>query len=95
MNSIRIGLAQINSCVGDLDGNTRKILQFVKDADKLGVDIVTFPELAITGYPPEDLLLKPGFVDDNLESLKLIAKKTSSLDIAIVTGFIEIGRAHV
>ena len=89
MNSIRIGLAQINSCVGDLDGNTRKILQFVKDADKLGVDIVTFPELAITGYPPEDLLLKPGFVDDNLDSLRLIAKKTSSLDITIVTGFID------
>lgn len=89
MNTIRIGLAQINACVGDLDGNTRKILQFVKDADKLGVDIVTFPELAITGYPPEDLLLKPGFVDDNLAALKLIAKKTSSLDIAIVTGFID------
>lgn len=86
---IRIGLAQINASVGDLDGNTRKILRFVEDADKLGVDIVTFPELAITGYPPEDLLLKPGFVDDNLESLKLIAKKTSSLDIAIVTGFID------
>ncbi|HZX49147.1 MAG TPA: NAD+ synthase [Nitrospirota bacterium] len=89
MNSIRIGLAQINATVGDLDGNTRKILQFVKDADKLGVDIITFPELAITGYPPEDLLLKPGFVDDNIDSLKLIAKKTSSLDVAIVTGFID------
>ncbi|MCC6543132.1 MAG: NAD+ synthase [Nitrospirae bacterium] len=89
MNTIRIGLAQINACVGDLDGNTRKIIKFVKDADKLGVDIITFPELAITGYPPEDLLLKPGFVDDNIDSLKLIANKTSSLDIAIVTGFID------
>ena len=86
---IRIGLAQINASVGDLDGNTKKILRFVQDADKLGVDIVAFPELAITGYPPEDLLLKPGFVDDNLESLRLIAKKTSSLDIAIITGFID------
>jgi len=89
MNTIRIGLAQINASVGDLDGNTKKILRFVQDADKLGVDIVAFPELAITGYPPEDLLLKPGFVDDNLESLRLIAKKTSSLDIAIITGFID------
>jgi len=86
---IRIGLAQINASVGDLDGNTKKILRFVQDADKLGVDIIAFPELAITGYPPEDLLLKPGFVDDNLESLRLIAKKTSSLDIAIITGFID------
>ncbi len=89
MNNIRIGLAQINASVGDLDGNTKKILRFVQDADKLGVDIIAFPELAITGYPPEDLLLKPGFVDDNLESLRLIAKKTSSLDIAIITGFID------
>ena len=86
---IRIGLAQINASVGDLDGNTKRILRFVQDADRLGVDIVAFPELAITGYPPEDLLLKPGFVDDNLDALKLIAKKTSSLDIAIVTGFID------
>ena len=60
MNKIRIGLAQINASVGDLDGNTKKILRFVEDANKQGVDIVAFPELAITGYPPEDLLLKPG-----------------------------------
>jgi NAD+ synthase (glutamine-hydrolysing) len=86
---IRIGLAQINASVGDLDGNTKKILRFVEDANKQGVDIVAFPELAITGYPPEDLLLKPGFIDDNIRSLEYIAKKTSSMDIAIVTGFID------
>src|SRR4030067_3076988 len=89
MNTIRIGLAQINASVGDLDGNTKKILRFVQDADKLGVDIVAFPELSISGYPPEDLLLKPGFIDDNLDALKLISKKTSSLDIAIITGFVD------
>src|SRR4030067_1696611 len=88
-NTIRIGLAQINASVGDLDGNTKKILRFVQDADKLGVDIVAFPELSISGYPPEDLLLKPGFIDDNLDALKLISKKTSSLDIAIITGFVD------
>ncbi len=88
-SKIRIGLAQINASVGDLDGNTKKILRFAADADKLGVDILVFPELAITGYPPEDLLLKPGFVDDNLDSLKLIARKTSTYDIALVTGFID------
>lgn len=87
--TIRIGLAQINTSVGDLDGNTKKILAFVEDAYRQGVDIVSFPELAITGYPPEDLLLKPGFIDDNLRSLDQIAKKTSSMDIAIVTGFID------
>lgn len=89
MNNIRIGLAQINASVGDLDGNTKKILRYAGQADKLGVDILAFPELAITGYPPEDLLLKPGFIDDNLDSLRLIAGQTSSLDIAIVTGFID------
>src|SRR3990172_5745527 len=89
MNTIRIGLAQINASVGDLDGNVKKILRFVEDANKQGVDIVAFPELAITGYPPEDLLLKPGFIDDNYASLQKIAKKTSALDIAVVVGFVD------
>ena len=87
--TIRIGLAQINASVGDLDGNVKKILRFVEDANRQGVDIVAFPELAITGYPPEDLLLKPGFIDDNYASLQKIAKKTSALDIAVVVGFVD------
>ena len=89
MSTIRIGLAQINAGVGDLEGNVKKILQIAEEASRQGVDILSFPELAITGYPPEDLLLKPKFVEDNYASLEKIAKKTSKLDIAIVTGFVD------
>jgi NAD+ synthase (glutamine-hydrolysing) len=52
LDNIRVGIAQINSTVGDLSGNTRKIIQFIDQAKSLGVDLLTFPELAITGYPP-------------------------------------------
>lgn len=86
---LRIALAQINAHVGDLKGNVDKIIDFTVDAGKKGVDIVSFPELAITGYPPEDLLLKSKFVDDNYASLEVIAKKTSSIDLAVVVGFVD------
>ncbi len=91
MNTVRIGIAQINAGVGDLEGNVEKILQFTEAASRQGVDIVAFPELAITGYPPEDLLLKPKFVEDNYASLERIAKKTSLLEVAIVVGFVDRG----
>ncbi|MDD5434704.1 MAG: NAD+ synthase [Nitrospira sp.] len=87
--TIRIGLVQINAHVGDLKGNAEKIIRFAEAAGKKGVDIVSFPELAITGYPPEDLLLKSKFVDDNLAYLDFIAKKTSSMDICVVVGFVD------
>lgn len=89
MKSVRIGIAQINAGVGDLEGNVEKILQFAEAAGRQGADIVAFPELAITGYPPEDLLLKPKFVEDNYASLVKIAKKTSRLEMAIVVGFVD------
>ena len=89
MSTIRIGLAQINAGVGDLEGNVKKIIHFAEDAGRQGVDIVSFPELAITGYPPEDLLLKPKFVEDNYVSLERIAKKTAKLKVAIVVGFVD------
>ena len=58
---VRLGLAQLNFCVGDIDGNTGKILATIADArDRHNVDLVAFPELAVTGYPPEDLLFRPG-----------------------------------
>ncbi|HKZ72343.1 MAG TPA: NAD+ synthase [Nitrospirota bacterium] len=91
MNSVRVGIAQINAGVGDLEGNVEKILQFTEAASRQGVDIVAFPELAVTGYPPEDLLLKPQFVEDNYASLERIAKKTSLLEVAIVVGFVDRG----
>jgi NAD+ synthase (glutamine-hydrolysing) len=61
MRRLRIGMAQINTTVGDFAGNTQKILQAITEAGSLGVDVPTFPELAICGYLPEDLLLKPQF----------------------------------
>jgi NAD+ synthase (glutamine-hydrolysing) len=87
LHNIRFGIAQINSTVGDLSGNTRKIVEFIGRAKSLGVDLLTFPELAITGYPPEDLLLKPQFIKQNKESLNKIIERSS--DIVVVVGFVD------
>jgi len=87
LHSIRVGIAQINSTVGDLSGNTKKIVQSIDQAKSLGVDLLTFPELAVTGYPPEDLLLKPQFIKQNKESLDKIIEHCS--DIAVVVGFVD------
>jgi NAD+ synthase (glutamine-hydrolysing) len=84
---IRIAIAQINPTVGDLEGNSHKILQYIRRADGFGINIICFPELSLTGYPPEDLLLKPKFVEDNLKAIREIAKEVSSL-VAIV-GFVD------
>ena len=67
MRSLRLALAQTNSKVGDLEGNFRKYKPKLPEAASKQCDIVVFPELALTGYPPEDLLLRPEFIDDNLE----------------------------
>jgi NAD+ synthase (glutamine-hydrolysing) len=87
LHNIRFGVAQINSTVGDLSGNTRKIMESIDHAKSLGVDLLTFPELAITGYPPEDLLLKPQFIKQNKECLDNITEH--SADIALVVGFVD------
>lgn len=87
MSTLRLGLAQINTTVGDLRGNTNKIIRFIDEAKSLGVDLLTFPELAITGYPPEDLLLKPQFIKRNQEYLEEIIKHSSG--IAVVVGFVD------
>ena len=87
MQTLRLGMAQINSTVGDVSGNTNKIIRFIHEARSLGVDLLTFPELAITGYPPEDLLLKPQFIEQNQKCLKEIVRHTS--DMAVVVGFVD------
>jgi len=84
---MRVGIAQINCTVGDLTGNTQKILRYIEQAKLLGVDLLTFPELAITGYPPEDLLFKPQFLRQNRECLEKIVQHCS--DIAVVVGFVD------
>lgn len=87
MRTLRIGMAQINTTVGDLRGNTEKIIGTIQRAKDLGVDLITFPELAITGYPPEDLLLKPQFIDGNLDHLQQIVD--ASAGITAVIGFVD------
>lgn len=84
---MRIALAQINPVVGDLEGNGRLIVDWIGRARDLGADVVCFPELAITGYPPEDLVLKPSFVRDNLAQLDVIASATKG--ICAVVGFVD------
>ena len=87
MRRLRIGLAQINTTVGDFKGNTRKILEAIAEARSLGVDLLTLPELAVCGYPPEDLLLKPQFIEENLRSLDKIIDNSSGL--TVVVGFVD------
>lgn len=85
--SVRIALAQINCRVGDIKGNTKNIVGFIKKAADLDADIVVLPEMAITGYPPEDLLLRRGFVKDNLNALDNVRRASRS--IITIVGFVE------
>ncbi|OGC33514.1 NAD+ synthase [candidate division WOR-1 bacterium RIFOXYB2_FULL_48_7] len=84
---MKLALAQINPTVGALMANTAKIIALIEEARQAQVDLIVFPELAITGYPPEDLLLKPQFIDDNLACLKKIVAKCSGL--AVYLGFVD------
>jgi len=86
---LRVALAQINVTVGDIRGNERKILSSLREARKAGAGVVLFPELALTGYPPEDLLFKPAFIRDNLAALRRIAP--ASKGICAVVGFADSG----
>lgn len=88
MNTLRVGLAQINSTVGDIEGNVEKILEKLELAQQFSVDVVAFPELVITGYPPEDLLFKRHFIDQNKKALEKIAKYVPKSMIAVV-GFVD------
>ena len=87
MKKIRIAIAQINTIVGDMAGNTEKILFCLNESAKKRADIVVFPELSITGYPPEDLVLKPHFVKENLRYLDVIVK--AAKDIIAIVGFVD------
>ena len=90
MARLRIALAQINPTVGDLRGNLERIVRTYDEAEAAGCDIVAFPELALTGYPPEDLVMKPGFVADNLAALEKLAAHTGRC--AAVVGFVDADR---
>ncbi len=90
MTRLRVAACQINNVVGDLDGNVECIMAALERADAAGCDVAVFPELAITGYPPEDLLLKPAFVADNRAALDKLAARTGRC--AAVVGFVDAGR---
>ncbi|MSQ11213.1 MAG: NAD+ synthase [Dehalococcoidia bacterium] len=83
----RLALAQMNPTVGDLEGNTKKVLGFVRQARELGADLVAFPELVLTGYPPEDLLLRPAFLRDNQRAMEQVVAESQG--IAVVVGFVD------
>ena len=87
MARLRVAAAQINLVVGDLEGNATRVLSAYEAAETAGCDLVVFPELTVTGYPPEDLLLRPAFVSDAVETLDKIAARTGRC-VAVV-GFPE------
>jgi NAD+ synthase (glutamine-hydrolysing) len=87
MAVLRVALAQMNPTVGDLEGNARKVIHYVQEARRLGADVVAFPELAIPGYPPEDLVLRLSFVRDNVRALLDVV--SACRGITAVVGFID------
>lgn len=87
MRTLRVALAQMNPTVGALAVNADRIIQLIAQAQDRGADLVAFPELALTGYPPEDLVLKPEFVADNLRELERVAQSVG--DITAVVGFVD------
>src|SRR3954469_22313574 len=86
---LRVALAQINPTVGDIQGNARKIRRDIERARDEGAPLVAFPELALTGYPPEDLLLKTHFVDAAGAALEELARETEDGGLVALVGFPE------
>ena len=86
MRLFRIAMVQMNPTVGDLEGNVRRIATWIREARKAKADLAVFPELAITGYPPEDLLLKPRFLEDNRRALEEVVR--TCRDLAAVVGYV-------
>jgi NAD+ synthase (glutamine-hydrolysing) len=86
---LRLALAQLNLVVGDLDGNREKIAGAIADSRAAGAGLVVFPELAITGYPPEDLLLRPGFLRSARESLESVARETRGIVALVGTPWLD------
>ncbi|MFM2046228.1 MAG: hypothetical protein RL383_305 [Actinomycetota bacterium] len=89
LGGVRVALSQLNQTVGDLLGNTDRMRAGLERAEIAGADVVVFPELAVTGYPPEDLVLKPQFVRDNMHALAGFAAATAGKRCRAVAGFVE------
>ena len=92
IKNMKIALAQINQTVGDFQKNTEKICSYIERARNQNADLVVFPELAVTGYPPKDFLDIPAFIDENLRSLNEIANHVSG--ISAIVGFVDRNKRH-
>src|SRR6266436_4245900 len=87
MRQIRVALAQVNPTVGDIEGNARLVVDWMERARALACDVVAFPELVLTGYPPEDLLFKPAFIEANLRALADLAR--ASRGLTAIVGYVD------
>ncbi len=85
---MRIALAQINPTVGDLSGNADRMAAAARDAAARRAELVVFPELSITGYPPRDLVEKPSFVEGSEKELVRLAHETADLDLSVICGYV-------
>src|SRR5512145_1286422 len=88
---MRLAICQIDNTVGDLPGNARLIERFAEQAAAAGADLAVFPELALTGYPPRDLVEKPSFLQRTEEALRQLVDASASLPIGLIVGYV--GRA--
>ena len=89
---MKLALGQINTTVGDLAGNVNKMVEFARRARAAGAELIIFPELAVSGYPPRDLVEKPVFLQRNQEELERLARETADLPLQVICGFV--GRAE-
>lgn len=87
MRRLRVATCQINTVMGDIDGNVERIIAMLAEAEDAGADVAVFPELAVCSYPPEDLVLKPAFVEDCREAMERIAARTGKC--AAVVGYVD------
>src|SRR5437899_2560886 len=89
---MRIALGQINTTVGDLGGNVARMVRFAREAAARGAELVVFPELSVTGYPPRDLVEKPSFLERSEAAVEQLACETRELPLSIIAGYV--GRSH-
>jgi NAD+ synthase (glutamine-hydrolysing) len=87
MRRVRVALAQVNPTVGAIEANARMVIDWMGRARAAGADLVAFPELVLTGYPPEDLVFKPSFIEANLRALADVAAQSQGL--TAVVGFVD------
>jgi NAD+ synthase/NAD+ synthase (glutamine-hydrolysing) len=91
---MRIALGQINPTIGDFSGNAERMVRYARDAARQNAEVIAFPELALCGYPPHDLVEKQSFLDRNEQELRCLAEVTRDLDLAIVCGYVGRSSAH-